>query len=153
MQTLDERFDAKWMPEPNSGCHLWLAAIIPGRPGYYVPYGIFENPRSRLAHRFAYERTFGEVPEGLQVDHKCKNTLCVNPAHLEAVTPAENNRRRNYKLPRRADCRRGHPLTPDNVYDKKNGDRECRTCRRDQWNAWAGKTGRVASALTCERTN
>lgn len=49
--------------------------------------------RSVLAHRKSYVLTKGEIPEGLQIDHLCENTLCVNPAHLEAVSAEEHMRR------------------------------------------------------------
>jgi hypothetical protein len=49
---------------------------------------------ARSAHRFYYEQHVGPIPEGLQLDHLCRNTRCVNPAHLEPVTGAENMRRR-----------------------------------------------------------
>lgn len=48
---------------------------------------------TRWAHRFAYELTFGTIPEGLELDHLCRHPRCVNPWHLEAVTPKENMRR------------------------------------------------------------
>ena len=59
-------------------------------------YGSVTNGRggSMLAHRKAYQETVGEIPDGMQLDHLCKNTSCVNPAHLEPVTNAENMRRR-----------------------------------------------------------
>jgi len=87
------------------------------------------------AHRAAYERAYGALPSTLQVDHLCRNKLCVNLAHLEAVTRQENDRRRRRT---KATCKRGHSLRdPTNLYwqpPRKNGYRavECRTCRRDR---------------------
>ncbi len=117
------RFDAKWRLDQTTGCHVWTATQV-GSPygGFYVG-GV---QRQVLAHRFAYERAKGSIPAGLQIDHLCRNTLCVNPAHLEVVTPHENMRR----IPRASQlhCKRGHALTPENVYTRPNGARRCREC-------------------------
>jgi HNH endonuclease len=72
---------------PN-GCHIWTAATNP------KGYGIFKvDGRSVLAHRFAKRHRGGTVPAGLELDHLCRVRRCVNPAHLEMVTHAENVRR------------------------------------------------------------
>jgi hypothetical protein len=72
---------------PDLGpCWLWTAA--------HHRYGIFQPEKgNQLAHRIAYEMLVGPVPEGLELDHLCRVTLCVNPAHLEPVTHRENVRR------------------------------------------------------------
>lgn len=81
------------------------------------------NARRVKAHRFIYEREVGPIPDGLTLDHLCRNTACVNPAHLEPVTNSENVRRQGAAL-RKDVCPRGHAL--DHV--RPNGYRYCTTC-------------------------
>lgn len=84
----------------------------------------------RLAHRIAYELLVGDIPTARpHLDHLCRNIACVNPRHLEPVTQAENNRRAGLA---RMNCKRGHPLTDENIYRRPGGTRECRTCIREQ---------------------
>jgi len=73
---------------PATGCLIWQGAVRPDGRGQWS-----EGGRSRLAHRMAYERAKGPIPDGLTLDHLCLNPLCINPDHLEPVTRAENTRR------------------------------------------------------------
>lgn len=117
--TVEERF---WSKVDKSGdCWLWLGATA--RNGY----GRFRwNGRAGEAHRYAYVITYGDIPDGCEVDHLCFNHPCVRPTHLEAVTHAENQRRWSASF---THCLRGHPLTPDNIYwTRGRRERRCRTC-------------------------
>jgi hypothetical protein len=97
-------------------------------------YGRFSlEGRGIYAHRFAYEMANGPLPEGLEPDHLCRNTACVRPEHLEAVTHRVNVRRGNAPAAtnaRRTHCKRGHEFTPENTYRTASGNRLCRICRR-----------------------
>jgi len=133
---LPQRFDTKWTPEPNTGCWLWIAGVNP------LGYGQFWwSGRTVTAHRFAYEREVGPIPDGLELDHLCRTRCCVNPAHLEPVTHRENTLRGDTitgRQARQTHCKRGHPLSGPNLYAKPNGRRQCRTCAaasREKWRA------------------
>ena len=106
-----------------SGCWNWTRSI--GADGY----GKVRNPLQRGttgAHRAVWMQLVGPVPEGMTLDHLCRNTRCVNPDHLEPVTLAENIRR---AAAVRTTCRRGHPLDGRRV-TKGREVRYCLTCHR-----------------------
>lgn len=112
------------------GCWEWAAGRNEARRGYGQ---VKFQGRVRQAHLVAYELLVGPIPAGLQVDHLCRNTACVNPDHLEPVTARENVLRSDAPSAiavRTGGCARGHLLTPDNVYRRpsKPTKRECRKC-------------------------
>lgn len=108
-------------------CWEWVGAKIS------TGYGSLTNGRggSVLAHRKSYEILVGPIPGGLTIDHLCRNRACINPAHMEPVTNAENTRR---AAALRTHCIKGHPLEGDNVriQVRKNGwrSRVCVSCAR-----------------------
>lgn len=113
-------------------CWIWLATKSRG-------YGNFwDGKRYRGAHLFSYEFLIGKVPEGLQIDHLCRNKACVNPAHLEPVTARENMlRAKEFKITEfgvkklsRERCSKGHKYTPENIYREKSNKRRCKKCIR-----------------------
>lgn len=114
-------------------CWLWTAASSRGY-GYLS----FGGQRWR-AHRFAYEHLVGPVPDGLVLDHLCRNTLCLNPAHLEPVTQRENLRRGESPVginAQRTHCSQGHEFTPENIMQHGGDGRRCRECARTRTRAW-----------------
>ena len=87
-QPLAARISDAVARDAETGCWNWQLAL--NAAGYGI---IGVNCRPRLAHRIAYEEFVGSIPNGLELDHLCKNKRCVNPEHLEAVTRSENVRR------------------------------------------------------------
>lgn len=88
---------------------------------------------TQMAHRYAYTYWTGEgIPDGLTLDHLCKNRRCVNPAHLEPVTLVENVMRGDNPLAinkRKTHCIRGHEFDAANTMVDKHGYRRCRVCQ------------------------
>lgn len=139
MSSLEDRFWAKVDRRRWDECWLWLASVA-GAPG--KQYGkMRRGPASKgwvSAHRLSYELANGPIPQGLVIDHLCRNKLCVNPAHLEAVTMRENTIRG--ALPKvtvlrhaaKTHCKNGHEFTDKTVrlYLTSKGywTRVCRAC-------------------------
>lgn len=88
-------------PEPNSGCWLWSGYIMPN--GYGV---VNFNGRRWLAHRLVFTIERGRIPDGLEMDHLCRNRCCVNPDHLEPVERVVNVRRGSAFKNRDGMCRK-----------------------------------------------
>ena len=87
---LDERFWSK-VVKRDDGCWEWIAARKASGYGVFNTDGRFGPVRR--AHVLAYEDRRGPVPDGLEIDHLCRNRWCVNPDHMEPVTHRENLRR------------------------------------------------------------
>ena len=78
----------------DDGCIVWLAGSAgPGYGSFFAGGARRDGHGRTYAHRWSYEYHVGPIPDGLHIDHTCRNRLCVNPAHLEPVTPGENVRR------------------------------------------------------------
>lgn len=125
LPTLNERFTAK-TAAVASGCIEWQGSLN------WQGYGTFGIGERKIvkAHRYAYERAKGRIPSGMVIDHKCRNKKCVNPDHLEPVTPKENVLRGNASRPQQTHCLRGHEFTNSNTYiHPKRGTRHCKACQ------------------------
>lgn len=115
----------------QTGCWLWDGAVLPAGYGQIYISGM----GSQLVHRIAYEDMIGPIPRGMHVDHVfecgCRFKHCVNPDHLEAVTPRINTQRHHDS---KTHCANGHPR--EDLYISTDGKRRCRQCRRDNHNRW-----------------
>lgn len=121
-----------WAKVDKSGeCWLWTGARD------WNGYGQTAIGHVNLrAHRVAYELERGPIPDGLTLDHLCRNPPCVNPSHLEPVTSGENTMRGDTPASVNAaktHCPSGHPLSGDNLFSVSGRrNRRCRECHRIQ---------------------
>ncbi len=129
---LPVRLASRIEPDLHSGCWNWVGAINRG-DGYGRICSRYDRQKHETAHRVVYETAVGAIPDGLDLDHLCRNRRCVNPAHLEPVTRQVNILRGETVTAanaKKTHCLHGHPLSGDNLRIKPNGRRECRTCAR-----------------------
>lgn len=123
-------FESKFIPEPNSGCFIWIGAASE------LGYGRFRfNGTVQGAHRVSWQLANGPIPDGMHVLHRCDVPSCVRPEHLFIGTDLDNVRDMHAKgrwIPwGRAvtHCYRGHEYTAENTY-RHSGTRHCKECGR-----------------------
>lgn len=137
--SLPDRMERK-IRRTDAGCWEWTGSMAHGG---YGSIGIGSRTdgsrRTTSTHRYAYELLVGPIPDGLDIDHLCRNRACCNPDHLEPVTRSENLRRGRSAEVRRQQaalithCPHGHEYTPENtrlVTTKTGVARHCRACNR-----------------------
>lgn len=124
MKTLLQVVEDKYFVAPD-GCWLWLGSI--DRDGY----GNAKTRYGRAAHRLTYQAYVGDIPEGMQLDHLCRQRSCVNPYHLEPVTQQENILRGSLT---KKICEHGNPHSRCEL--------GCKTVyKRERYRLMYGKTG------------
>lgn len=133
-----ERFEESYIPEPNSGCWLWLGTM------FNTGYGsVSINRKNKLAHRVSYQIANGPIHDGAYICHRCDNPACVNPDHLFAGSHADNMR----------DCaNKGRNVTPAAQGESHN---QSKLTEADVLaiRASAGRTKDIAAAYNISRVN
>lgn len=118
-------------------CVVWTGGADKRGYGRFVVDG-----GNMLSHRYAYQQKYGSIPDGLELDHICRNPPCVNAGHLEAVTHQVNVQRgmAGKHLPqlsrdrasRITHCPKGHEYNESNASQRSNGARQCLVCGRER---------------------
>ena len=111
-------------------CWRWTGSVSD------AGYGVFSvKGKLRGAHRVSYEMNVGPIPDGMHIHHRCEVRDCVNPAHLEPLTPRQNvllSSATGAVNARKTHCVNGHEYTPESTRRTKSGARVCRTCGIDR---------------------
>jgi hypothetical protein len=123
------RFYAK--VEFSDGCWNWKGAKNSRGYGSFSVAG-----KTILVHRISVVLSGREIPDGLLIDHICRNKSCVNPGHLRVATFKENAE--NTAAVEKTHCKHGHEYTPANTI-RKTGFRNCRTCQARYYRNWSGR--------------
>ena len=124
--------------DPLTFCWEWQKSLKHGYGHFYI------KPKQKLTHRLAYEHWNRPIPKLIVIDHLCKNKKCCNPTHLEAVSQKTNVLRdlQYYPGKDKNQCIHGHEFTPENIYNTKTGERQCKKCLKYAAKKHKGKRNR-----------
>ena len=131
-----DRFHEKYVVDDVTGCMIWTGSRSRGYGRLHVG-GV-----PVYAHRFAYEQFVGPIPDGLVIDHLCRNRGCCNPEHLRVCTNRENifapgSLSSGAVNAAKTHCIHGHEFDDANTYAYR-GKRRCRECRRRRLGEYRG---------------
>lgn len=133
---LVERFWSNVEPASLDDCWLWRGSINDRGYGLFSDFSAGRHaPVRHRAHRWAYEALIGPIPDGLVLDHLCRVRHCINPWHLDPVTPRVNVLRGDTFAAAKAAqtrCIHGHPFDDENTLVRRDGRRGCRACGRER---------------------
>jgi hypothetical protein len=136
----------------QGGCLEFVGARLSDGYGRVRVFG-----KNRRAHRVVYEALVGPVPAGLVLDHLCRNRMCVNVDHLEAVTDRENTMRSPIAPAainaRKTECHRGHPFDDANTRIGTDGRRICRICSNGYARLSKQRRKQTVTTLKLEEAN
>ena len=111
----------------NTGTGCWEFQRFINPTGYGE---LYFNGKMKKAHRVSYEIHVGEIKEGMEIHHQCRNPKCCNPDHLEQVTRKENAEYSITKNSLKTHCPQGHPYSGNNLVINKLGRRICKICHK-----------------------
>jgi len=136
---LRSNFDRQWEAVPESGCWLWTGSVKESRGE--LRGRVMLDGRRQYAHRWAYELYKGQIPAGLQVNHKCDVSICVNPDHLYIGTQQDNVKDRE------ARGRRGRPVGEKNPRAKITAHDASEIYASDQTNTALARRYGISSVM------
>lgn len=151
--TIKHRLERISVPEPNSGCFLWLGPV--SEKGYGL---LSVGGKTRRAHRLSFEVTYGSIPAGSQVMHKCDQPSCIRPDHLVTGTALENAAdcatKERFASQKRQACPNGHLYSGPNLSVAKRADgkryRRCKACGRDARRRYLAQKAASQMEVACD---
>ena len=143
---IETRLWSKVDKSAPGGCWNWTGLTLRGYGQIAESGGVAKRPKRHRVHRLVYQMLIAPIPDGLVIDHLCRNTVCVNPAQLEPVTDRVNllrGRTLAAANAKKTHCKQGHPFDETNTYhyiSRGNPSRGCKAGKRDYSRRW--KTSR-----------
>jgi hypothetical protein len=156
-KSLEQRIRESSVIDPITGCWNWTKEL--SKPQGYARMVIGsradQTRRDTYGHRVSYEVFRRKIPDGMVIDHVCRNRACVNPEHLRLVALGQNTLENSLSTSainaQKTYCIRNHPLFGDNLYISPEGGRQCRTCTRMRSEIYRRERGILARIYKTRR--